>query len=162
MRLVLPFTTAIVLTAVSAITFARGAEVSAGAITVTSAWARATPPGAKVGAAYLSIENRGEAEDRIVGVTTPAAASVSVHETITENGVAKMQPLADLSIKAGAALELQPGGVHLMLIGLSGPLREGDPLTVTVDFAGAGSLTVPVAVLPIGAAGPDAHQEHGT
>ena len=160
MRLALPLVTAVVLTVISAVSFARGAEVSAGGIVVTSAWARSTPPGAKVAAAYLTIENRGLQEDRLQGAKTDAAGSVAGHETAEENGIARMRPVPDLRVAAGATLEMRPGGVHLMLMELRAPIRQGDQFSVTLDFANAGKLTVPLAVAPIGAAGPDAHSDH--
>lgn len=159
MRLVLPFTTAIVLTAISAISFARGAELSAGDLVVSAAWARATPPGATVGAAYLTIENRGAEDDRIVSAASPAARSAGLHETIEENGVARMRPLPWLALPAGAKLEMKPGATHVMMMGLARPIAEGDDLTLTLVFEKAGSLTVPVEVAPIGAAAPGARHE---
>ena len=161
MRLFLPFTTAILLTAVAAISFARSAEVETGGISITAAWARATPPGGKVGAAYISIENRSDTEERLVAAASPAAGSVSAHETLDEDGIAKMRPLPSLSVAPGATLEMKPGGIHLMLAGLAAPLREGERIAVTLQFKDAGSLTVPVEVMPIGSAGPEAgHDGH--
>lgn len=160
MRLFLPFTTAVLLTAVAAISFARGAEVETGGIAITAAWARATPPGGKVGAAYINIENRSDTEERLLGAASPAAGSVSVHETVEEDGIAKMRPLPSLSVARGATLEMKPGGIHLMLTGLSAPLREGEQIAVTLQFEDAGSVTVPVEVMPLGSAGPDAGHDH--
>jgi copper(I)-binding protein len=160
MRLVLPFATALTLTLISAVSFARGAEVAVGHIVVTAAWARATPPGAKVGVAYLTIENRGSEEVRLRGATVDAASSASIHETIEENGIAKMHPVSDLAVAAGASLEMRPGGLHLMLMDLHAPIKQGDDLSITLEFANAGRVTVPLQVAPIGAAGPDPHSGH--
>ena len=161
MRLFLPFTTAILLTAVAAISFARGAEVAADGIAVTAAWARATPPGGKVGAAYLTVENRSAAEARLVAATSPAATSVSIHETIEEDGVAKMRPIPQLVIAAGEAVDMRPGGIHVMLSGLAAPLRQGDEVSLTLMFDQGEKLTVPVQVVPIGAGAPDAGHNRG-
>lgn len=154
-RYLLPALTAIALTVIAAISIARGAEIAAGDLVVTSAWARATPPGAKVGAAYVTIENRGGADDTLVALESPAAAMVEPHETAEADGVATMRPLTSPVIAAGGQLEMQPGGVHLMLMGLAAPLKPGAALPLTLTFAKAGRVTIPVAVQPIGADGPD-------
>ena len=156
-KIILPATVALVLTLAAFISFARSEEVTAGGLAVISAWARATPPGADVGAAYVTIENRGDIDDRLLGVTTPAAAAVSMHETIEENGVATMRPLEDPAVPAGGRLEMRPGGVHLMLMDLAAPLAEGDSMPMTLTFEHAGELTVQANVAAIGAKAPAAH-----
>lgn len=103
MRLLLPVATAIVLTAAAAISFARGAEIKAGEVTIIAAWARATPLGATIGAAYVTVENKGSADDRIVSAASPLAASVTPHQTSEENGVATMRPLEGPIVPAGRA-----------------------------------------------------------
>ncbi len=160
--ILLPALTAVALTAAAAISFARGGEATAGDIAVTAAWARATPPGASVGAAYLTIENRGGAEDRLVGASSPVAQSVTPHATVEENGVATMRRWEDAVIPAGGAVEMAPGGLHLMLMGLSAPLTEGESVPLTLTFEAAGAVTVAMPVAPIGAMAPSgehAHQE---
>jgi periplasmic copper chaperone A len=153
MRLLLPAVAAVALTAVAAISMARGHDIKAGGIVVTSAWARATPPGATVGAAYVTLRNGGGADDRLLGAASPAAKSVAPHGTIEENGVAAMRPLGDLAVPAGGTLEMQPGATHLMLMGLAEPLQEGDSVPLTLVFEKAGAVTIPLEVAPIGADG---------
>jgi copper(I)-binding protein len=157
MRLVLPAVTAILLTVAAAISFARGEEAVSGTLVVTRAWARATPPGASVGAAYLTIENRGRNDERLVGITSPAAPSVVIHETVEEAGVARMRPLDAPVIPAGQTLAMQPGGIHIMLMGLSAPLKEGERLPLTLTFGSAGALTVEAEIAPIGSESPTEH-----
>lgn len=161
MRLVLPAATAAVLTLVSAISFARAAEATAGDLAVTDAWARATPPGAEIGAAYLTIENRGAADERIVSAASPVARSVEPHQAIEENGMVKMRPLADPVVPAGGKLVMQPGGAHMMLVGLSAPLKRGERIALTIVFETAGAVTLDLPVAPIGAnAPPEGHRQH--
>lgn len=157
MRLILPALTAILLTAAAALSFARGEEAVVGAIAVTEAWARATPPGADVGAAYVTVENRGASEERLVGVSSPVAESVMIHETGEENGVARMRPLDAPVIPAGDTLAMQPGGVHIMLMGLLQPLKEGESIPLTLEFGSAGAVTLEVEVAPLGAEAPTGH-----
>jgi copper(I)-binding protein len=162
MRFLLPAAIAIGLTAAAAITLARGAEVSAGEVEVTAAWARATPPGAEIGAAYVTIANRGGFEDRLLGAATPAARSVTIHQSLEESGVATMRPVDAPRIPVGGALEMQPGGTHLMLMGLSAPLRQGEVIPVTLRFERAGDVTLQVPIASIGATTPpEEHHVHG-
>jgi periplasmic copper chaperone A len=147
LRLVLPALTALVLT-VAAIGFARSAELAAGDLHVTAAWAVATP--GKVAAAYVTIENRGDRDDTLQGASSPVAASVAIHETKEEAGIVTMRPLENPAIPAGGRLEMAPGRTHLMLNGLAAPLKAGETVEVTLAFAMAGTLTVPVKVVPLG------------
>lgn len=127
--------------------FAR--PVQLGTLTITSAWVRPTPPGAPSAAGYLSIVNHGAAEDRLVGATTPDAASVQVHEmSMTANGVMKMRPVpGGLAIPPGRTITLAPGGYHLMIIGPTQEFKPGERVPVTLIFKHAGKVAVlfPVA-----------------
>jgi copper(I)-binding protein len=161
MRLVLPAATAALLTLVSAISFARAAEATAGDLAISSAWARATPPGAETGAVYLTIENHGEADDRIVSAASPVARSVEPHQAIEEDGMVKMRPLTDPLVPAGGKLEMQPGGTHMMLVGLSAPLRAGERIPLTLVFEAAGAVTLDLQIAPLGADAPvEGHTLH--
>lgn len=161
MRLVLPAAIAMTLTLASAISFARAAEVTVGELAIVSAWARATPPGAKVGGAYVTVENRGDADDRLLSAASPVARSATPHQTIEENGIAKMRPLEEATVPAGGRLEMQPGATHMMLTGLSAPLKEGEHVPVTLVFETAGSVTVELEVAAMGADAPaQSHPQH--
>jgi hypothetical protein len=128
---------------------------TSGAITVQSVWARATPPGAKTGAAYLVLMNRGTAEDRLIGVETPVAAMAGLHTEIMDHGVMKMRPLNSVELKPHAQAMLQPGGKHIMLMGLKQPLKRGEHFPMTLRFAHAPALTVQVEIAKVGASMPD-------
>jgi copper(I)-binding protein len=153
-RFILPAAAAVILTAAALISFARSEE----RLAVVSAWARATPPGADVAAAYLTVENRGDTDDALIGASTAAAGSVTIHETVEENGVAAMRPLERMTIPAGDTLEMQPGGAHLMLMDLSVPLDEGETVPLTLTFEKEGEITIDVAVAAIDAE--EAPQHH--
>ena len=123
-------------------------------VMVMNPWARATPPGASVGAAYMTLHNEGATEDRLVSATTDAADHVEVHEMSMDNGVMKMRQLTDgLKIPAGKAIEMKPGGYHLMLVGLKQPLKVGESIKAIVTFEKAGAVPVEMKVEPIGASG---------
>ena len=117
------------------------------------AWARATPPGAKVGGAFVTIENHGKAADRLVDATTPAAKFVEIHEMSMEGGMMKMRAVPGVEIKPGAKAELKPGGFHVMLFDLQKPLAIGDRFPLTLVFEKAGKVEVSVRVEDAGATG---------
>ncbi|MGI9406179.1 MAG: copper chaperone PCu(A)C [Hyphomicrobiaceae bacterium] len=132
----------------------------AGDLTIHAAWARATPKGAKVGAAYLVVTNNGSAPDRLVSVESPIAARVQIHEMKMTDGVMKMRAMeGGLTIPAGARVELEPGLDHLMLMGLKGPIKRNDPFTATLTFEKAGTVEVMFETVAIGAS-PE-HSGHG-
>jgi hypothetical protein len=132
-------------------------EVRAGDLVITRAWARATPGGAKVGGAYLTIENKGATADRLTGGSADIAGKVEVHEMATKNGVMTMRPLdSGLTIDPGKTVKLAPGGYHLMMFGLKSPLKQGDKVPVTLDFEKAGQVKLSFDVQGVGAQGPGA------
>lgn len=117
-----------------------------GALQVHEAWAPATPGKVRNGAAYLTLMNAGAKADRLIGVSSPVAKKTELHRSIMEDGVMHMRPVASLPVKPGAHTMLEPGGVHIMLMGLKAPLREGDkfPVVLTFEHAGASEITVTV------------------
>jgi copper(I)-binding protein len=131
---------------------AQSASYKVGSIVIEAPWARATPPGAKVGGAYLKITNKGQQADRLLGGTLPVAADVEVHEMSMVNNIMRMRHLKDgLEIKPGETVELKPGGHHLMLTGLREGLKQGQPVKGTLTFEKAGTVEVEYVVAPIGA-----------
>ena len=132
----------------------RAEEVKAGDLVISQAWSRATPGGAKIGGGYLTIENRGSAPDRLIGGSSDAAGKVEVHEMTMNNGVMTMRPLEKgLTIDPGKVVKLAPGGSHLMLMDLKGPLKQGDKLAITLEFEKAGKVQVSFDVQAVGAKG---------
>jgi periplasmic copper chaperone A len=133
----------------------RGEDVKAGDLVITQAWSRATPGGAKIGGGYLTIENKGNTADRLVGGSSDAAAKVQVHEMSMKDGVMTMRPVeGGLAIEPGKTVKLNPGGFHLMLLDLKGPLKQGEKLPITLEFERAGKVSVTFDVAGIGAMGP--------
>jgi hypothetical protein len=119
---------------------------------VEAPWARATPPGAKVGAGFLRIVNAGKTPDRLIGISSPAAKKVGLHETIMRGTISEMRPVTGgLAIPPGGTVTLAPGGYHLMFEGLKAPFRKGGHVEATLDFAKAGRIPVEFAVKGIGA-----------
>src|SRR6202790_192998 len=130
-------------------------EVKAGDLVITQAWSRATPAGAKVAGGYLTIENKGAAPDRLIGGSADVADKVQVHEMTMNNGVMTMRPLdKGLSIEPGRIVKLAPGGYHLMMLDLKGPLKQGDKVPVTLEFEKAGKVKLSLDVQGVGAQAP--------
>jgi copper(I)-binding protein len=125
---------------------------AAGRIEIGQPWARATPGMAQIGAVYLTI--RSPAADRLVSVSSPVAAAAELHEHAMAGMVMKMRRLPGVAIPAGRTVALAPGGMHIMLVGLKAPLREGQSFALTLTFAKAGPQTVTVMVGKVGAMGP--------
>lgn len=125
-------------------------------IAVSSAWIRATPPVAKVGAAYLTIAS--EIPDRLLGASTTAAERVEIHATVDNNGVLQMRQQPDVAIVPGKPMVLAPGGAHLMLINLQTTLTADTTISIVLKFERAGEVTVAVPVLKDAPA--SSHQGH--
>ena len=119
----------------------------AASLTVDSAWARVSPPGAKVGVAYMTLFNPGAVAVEITSIETPAAANTQMHDTINDNGMLKMRQIVPLVVAAGERLSLEPGGKHMMLMGLHQGLTAGTEVVVSLTLAtGEVELvTVPVS-----------------
>lgn len=123
-----------------------------------SGWARA---GVSSSAAYVSVHNGGAAADRLIGASSPAAASVSIHDSQNQGGVMRMRAAAPVRVAPGASVAMKPGGLHVMLMGLKAPLRPGTRLPIVLRFQKAGIVRASLPVLPPGAQGPAAEAHHG-
>jgi copper(I)-binding protein len=135
----------------------RAEEVKAGDLVITQAWSRATPGGAKIAGGFLTIENQGATPDRLIGGTADVAAKIEVHEMSMKDGVMTMRGLdSGLTIEPGKTVKLAPGGYHLMMFDLTGPLKQGDKVPVTLQFEKAGNVKVSLDVQGVGAQAPAA------
>ena len=117
-------------------------------IRVENVWSRAAMQG-RNGVIYLTITGSG-APDRLTGAAAPVAAKAELHESFTENGVAKMREVAGLPVAPGKPVTLAPGGYHIMLMGLKQELKPGDSFPVTLRFERAGAVTATVTVRQTG------------
>lgn len=117
----------------------------AATIAASDAFVRLPPPGQSVSAAYLTLNNSGEAR-KLVKADSNVANNVELHNHIHEGGVMRMRQVAAIDIPAKGKAVLQPGGFHIMLIGLKAPLKDGQqvPLTLTFDDGSSKSLNAPV------------------
>jgi copper(I)-binding protein len=143
-------------------TAARAEDVKAGDLVISQAWSRATPGGAKIAGGYLTIENKGAAADRLIGGSGEIAGKVEVHEMAMNNGVMTMRALdKGLAIEPGKTVKLAPGGYHLMMFDLKGPLKQGDKVPVTLQFEKAGKVMLSLDVQGVGAQAPGGMDHSG-
>ncbi|HET6195649.1 MAG TPA: copper chaperone PCu(A)C, partial [Acetobacteraceae bacterium] len=111
---------------------------------VESAWSRPAIQGG-TGVVYLTITDSGT-PDRLVSISSPVANKAELHESFTDQGIARMREVATLAVAPGSTVTLAPGGYHIMLMGLKQPLKEGDSFPVTLGFQGSGQVTSTVTV----------------
>jgi periplasmic copper chaperone A len=128
------------------------AQAGVAPVTVESAWVRASVPGQQATGAFMRITAKEPTQ--LVGVSTPAAGVADVHEMKMEGDVMRMRPAGAIDLPAGKPFELKPGGYHLMLQDLKGPLKAGGTVPLTLVFRNAKgaetrmNLNVPVALAP--------------
>ncbi|MGF1501481.1 MAG: copper chaperone PCu(A)C [Paracoccaceae bacterium] len=117
----------------------------AGDIRIETPWARPAIADRPT-AAYMTIRNAGEAADRLVGATSPAFTRIELHETTMAEGVMRMAEVAGIEAPAGGAVDLAPGGLHLMLFGAEERLAEGDRIPFTLRFERAGEVAIEIDI----------------
>jgi periplasmic copper chaperone A len=117
-------------------------------VTVTDAWVRASAPGQKVGAAYMTLTSVATSE--LVYVETGRAEDVQMHSMEMKNGVMKMRTLESLTLSAHQPVKLAPGGYHLMLFGFKAPFKPGEKVTFKLCFKDAkGDITHQMVTVPV-------------
>ncbi len=100
----------------------------------------------KTGAVYLSIMNMGKDNDQLIGISTPVAESAMLHKSKDDNGVMKMEMLDQLDIPAGVTIDILPGEMHIMLLGLKSQLKLGDHVPLELVFKKSGKISVDAVV----------------
>jgi periplasmic copper chaperone A len=146
----------LVLAALALCSCGSGEDPGQARITVEGAWAR--PMSVLTGesasgvnsAVYLTLRNEGGSSDRLVAGETPVAEALEVHESRMEDGVMRMRPVDGVRVPAGGAVELKPGGLHLMLLNLRTSLTEGDTISLSLRFEGSGTRGILVPVRSAG------------
>lgn len=127
-----------------------------GAIEIGHPYARATAPGQPSGGGYLSLSNAG-ANDRLLSASAEVSKAVELHTMTMEGDVMRMRQVDAIELPAGKKVELKPGGLHIMFIGLKAPLKQGDKFPLKLKFEKAGEVTVEVNVEAASTASHDKH-----
>ena len=136
------------------------AAISVGPIEITGAFTRATLPNAPVAGGFLTLSNTGSEDDRLISATAPIARETQIHEMAMDGDIMRMRQLADgIVIPAGESIVLEPGGFHLMFMGLTGPIVEGEVVPVTLVFENAGTVTIDLPAADTAADAPS-HEGH--
>lgn len=133
-------------------------------IHIGDAYAFATAPSARNGAAFLSIHNDGGA-DRLLSASADVSERVEMHDMIMEDGTMRMRALDGLDIPGGETVTLAPQGKHIMFMNLTAPLTAGESFDLTLTFETSGEMTFPVMISAPGSApqadAPDHHGDDG-
>ena len=124
-------------------TAAHGAACTGDGITASDAWMRSARAGQPTSAAYLTLCNGGEADDRLIAARFEGAGATELHMTMmNDENMASMSPTEGIALAAGASVALEPGGAHIMLIGLADAIEAGDAPTLTLEFENAPPATI--------------------
>ncbi len=122
--------TASLLALIPAATWGAGAS----AVTVSEAYARAAPPGQPNSAVFMTLTNPSDQPRALVAAHSPAAQTVELHAHTNDNGVMRMRRIERIEVPAGGRVKLAPGGLHVMLIGLTGTLAPGGEVALELSF----------------------------
>ena len=152
--------TALICTILLGVSHVSAHEMKYNGLMVEDSWARATAGPAKAGAAYLTISNMGHETDRLVAVKSDLAKRTEIHNHLMEDGVMKMRHVEAVEVSPGTPTILQPGGLHIMFMGLNKPFVEGETLPMTLVFEKAGEIDVKFSVQGVGAKSKK-HDGHG-
>jgi copper(I)-binding protein len=122
-------------------------EYQLGAIVIGHPHAAATVAGQTSGGGFMKLVNQGAA-DRLLSASATVCERIEMHTMRIEGDVMRMRQLDTIELPAGKTVELKPGGLHLMLVGLKAPLKAGESFPLKLKFEHAGQLTVEVKVEP--------------
>ena len=121
-------------------------DYTVGDINIDHPWSRATVTGIPNGVAYFVLENKGDNDDRLLSASSPVADRVELHTHLKEGEVVRMRQVEAVDLPAGQTVALEPGGLHVMLMGLKEPLEQDKSFPLTLEFEDAGSITVDVNI----------------
>ena len=124
-------------------------------VAVEAPWARASVGNSRIAVAYMTLRNAASAPDRLLAVST-SIGRAELHTMTMDNNVMRMRPVQAVDIPAGGTAQLQPSGLHIMLVDLREPLRAGTQVQLTLRFERAGAVEVTVPVQPANATRPPA------
>jgi copper(I)-binding protein len=123
-----------------------GTALAADGVMVMNAWIAEAPPTARMNAAYMDIMNHTDKKRVLTGVTSKQLGHVMMHSTIMEDGVAKMRHMDKVVIEPNQTVSFAPGGKHLMFSAPEKPLKAGDKVDMTLNFANGDNMDVTFTV----------------
>lgn len=129
----------------------------------TEAWSRFTAPSVPTGVVFMQLHNSGKQADALVSASSPVAKKVEIHNHVNDKGVMRMREVAKIDVAAGQSVSLQPGGYHLMLMGLKQPLQLKQTFPVSLKYQSGRSEQITVTVnngSGMKQVGADSHHAH--
>jgi copper(I)-binding protein len=117
----------------------------AASLQVEEAWARPVPAGGN-GGVFFTIENPTDQPDRLLSATAPVAEVSELHMSMMQGGVMSMQPQEAVEVPPRSTVRFEPGGLHVMLIGVRQDLKAGDTFPLTLHFEKSGDIQVTVTI----------------
>lgn len=130
---------------VASLCLAAGVTPAWAQVKVEAAWARPTVPGQQGGGGFMTLHS--ERADRLLGGSTSVAERFELHSMTMQGDVMQMRQVDAIALPAGQKVELKPGGLHVMFIGLKQPLTQGRKVPVTLRFERAGEVKVEMTVM---------------
>ncbi|CAN7429464.1 copper chaperone PCu(A)C [Acidovorax sp. LjRoot66] len=132
-------------------------------VTVKDAWVRATVPQQQATGAFMQLS--AAKDSKLVSASSPLTPVVEVHEMAMQDNVMRMRQIPAVELPAGKAVDLKPGGYHVMLLDLKQQVKEGDTVPITLVFEGKDgkreSMEIKAPVRALNAAAkPAAHGDH--
>lgn len=116
-------------------------------VSVQDPYVRLAPPGAPATGAFMVLKNNGDKDVKVVKADNPASKVTEMHSHVNDGGVMKMRPVPAIDIKAKGEAVLKPGGLHIMLIDLKAPMKEGDVVPISLEFDDGSSKKVEAKVV---------------
>lgn len=139
------------------------AQSAADAIEVDDAYVRIAPPNAAATAAFMELENHANMDHALVSAKATINQTTELHTHINDNGVMKMRQVAQIALPADQEVKLQPGGDHIMLIGLNAPIKEGQRIQIELTFEDGSTKTITAksrSIMKMGTMDHDHHDHH--
>ena len=123
-------------------------------VEIENPWIRASAPGQKIAAGYMTVRNKAAQPDRLVGASSPMAAKVETHVSVKDGDILRMREVKGYDLPANGSFELKPGGAHLMFVDIKRPFKEGEKIAAVLKFEKAGEVKVEFQVGPLARHGP--------
>ena len=108
--------------------------LNAADVEISNIYAKATPPNAQNSAMFFDIKNNTDKAIKLIGASSPASKTSELHTHQHVDGMMKMVQVENIEVPAMGETHLKPGGLHVMLMGINAPIKEGDKLEATFEF----------------------------
>ncbi|MUZ65605.1 copper chaperone PCu(A)C [Agrobacterium vitis] len=129
---------------------AQAITATLGSLKISGGYLKTMIPGQPVGGGFVTITNTGSVEDKLIAISSPRAMRVELHEMVMQGTIMKMRKVPDgFAIAPGATLKMEPGGYHLMFMGVQMPFKAAQIVPVTLTFEKAGTLELAMPVVTI-------------